>query len=66
MRFRHAPCLMMIIGGSCLAMAAPGIAQHQHAVGSLEKLGKVDFRISCDAAVQLQFNRAVAMLHSFG
>jgi len=44
----------------------PAIAQHEHAVGSLEKLGKVDFRISCDAAVQPQFNRAVAMLHSFG
>ena len=30
-----------------------------------EKLGKVDFPISCSTEAQAQFNRAVAMLHSF-
>src|SRR6201987_4652630 len=30
-----------------------------------EKLGNVNFPISCSAAAQMQFNRAVAMLHSF-
>ncbi|HSE90568.1 MAG TPA: hypothetical protein VLJ79_30445, partial [Candidatus Binatia bacterium] len=30
-----------------------------------EKLGKVDFQVSCSPAAQAQFNRAVAMLHSF-
>jgi tetratricopeptide (TPR) repeat protein len=30
-----------------------------------EKLGKVDFPISCSPEAQAQFNRAVAMLHSF-
>jgi hypothetical protein len=30
-----------------------------------EKLGKVDFPISCTPEAQAQFNRAVAMLHSF-
>ena len=30
-----------------------------------EKLGKVSFPISCDQKVQVQFDRAVAMLHSF-
>jgi tetratricopeptide (TPR) repeat protein len=30
-----------------------------------EKLGKVSFPISCDRKVQAQFDRAVAMLHSF-
>ncbi|HEY7556526.1 MAG TPA: hypothetical protein VIH18_17130 [Candidatus Binatia bacterium] len=30
-----------------------------------EKLGKVDFPVSCSPEAQVQFNRAVAMLHSF-
>ncbi len=65
MRFRYAPCLMILIAGACLAFAAPAIAQHEHAAGNLEKLGKVDFSVSCDATIQPQFNRAVAILHSF-
>ena len=30
-----------------------------------ERLGEVSFPISCSPAAQTQFNRAVAMLHSF-
>lgn len=30
-----------------------------------EKLGKVDFAISCNAAAQEEFNRAMALFHSF-
>ena len=30
-----------------------------------EKIGKVDFPVSCSPEAQAQFNRAVAMLHSF-
>ena len=30
-----------------------------------EKLGKIDFPVSCSPEAQAQFNRAVAMLHSF-
>src|ERR1051326_4344442 len=30
-----------------------------------EKFGEVNFPISCSPAAQTQFNRAVAMLHSF-
>lgn len=37
--------------------------EHQHAMS--EKLGKVSFPISCSRTAQLQFNRAVALLHSF-
>lgn len=33
--------------------------------GGQEKLGKVDFPISCSPEAQAQFNHAVAMLHSF-
>jgi tetratricopeptide (TPR) repeat protein len=37
----------------------------QQKAGELEKLGKVHFPVSCAPAVQAQFDRAVAMLHSF-
>src|SRR3990170_7201092 len=30
-----------------------------------EKLGKVDFTVSCNAAAQEEFNRAMALFHSF-
>jgi hypothetical protein len=46
-------------------LAIPAAAQHEHAAGEPEKLGKVEFAVSCGAAVQPQFNRAVALLHSF-
>src|SRR3989442_7275675 len=36
---------------------------HRHDMG--EKLGRVNFSVSCRGAAQQQFNRAVALLHSF-
>src|ERR1017187_3016127 len=46
---------------------APAIAQHEHEhpAGDPAKLGKVNFPVSCNQAVQPQFSSAVAMLHSF-
>jgi tetratricopeptide (TPR) repeat protein len=38
--------------------------EHEHALAA-EKLGTVAFVTSCSAAAQPQFNRAVALLHSF-
>src|SRR3984893_3137349 len=49
----------------CTMCAVAQHEQHEHPAGEPEKLGKVNFPVSCDAAVQLQFNRAIAMLHSF-
>lgn len=46
--------------------AAANAQQHQHDHGTHEELGKVDFRVSCSPAAQNQFNRADALLHSFG
>ncbi len=45
----------------------PALAQsHQHEHSDAgERLGKVDFPISCSPDVQQKFNRAVATLHSF-
>ena len=46
----------------CSRMAT---TQEIHDHGIPEKLGTVNFPISCKAAVQPEFNRAVALLHSF-
>jgi hypothetical protein len=46
----------------CTAVVAQ-IPSHQH--NPNEKLGNVDFATSCAPAAQPQFNRAVALLHSF-
>jgi hypothetical protein len=37
---------------------------HSHAVAA-ERLGKVEFKIDCNAAAQAEFNRAMALYHSF-
>lgn len=53
-----------VIGGLLLALVAGCLAQgHQH--GNSEKLGMVRFATSCNDAAQKNFNRAVALLHSF-
>ncbi len=57
-----------IIASVFLAFAAGVRAQehqHQHEAGDVPKLGRVVFPTSCAAEVQEDFNRAVAMLHSF-
>jgi tetratricopeptide (TPR) repeat protein len=40
-------------------------SQEAHDHGVPEKLGKVSFPLSCSPVVQSQFNRGVALLHSF-
>jgi tetratricopeptide (TPR) repeat protein len=45
------------------AAKAQEIHPHKHEMG--EKLGRVNFSVSCNKAAQQQFNRAVALLHSF-
>jgi hypothetical protein len=41
----------------------PAAAQHDHAVG--DKLGTVHFETSCAPGTRIEFDRAVALLHSF-
>ena len=43
----------------------PARAQETHDHAPPEKLGAVSFPVSCAPAVQVDFNRAVALLHSF-
>jgi len=50
-----------------LAGAAPARAQHDHAVTGGDQVGTagVSFQTSCAPALRQDFNRAVALLHSF-
>ena len=49
-----------------LAVAAPVSAQdHGHPEGDVEKVGRVVFPVSCAPGVRTDFERGVAMLHSF-
>lgn len=50
--------LSLLRGDTCLA-------QEHHHEASGEKLGTVRFETSCSEAAQPQFNRALALLHSF-
>jgi tetratricopeptide (TPR) repeat protein len=56
-------CALLLV---LCALLAPGLGfaqAHDHA--SPENLGKVNFSTSCSSAAQPQFNRAVALMHSF-
>jgi tetratricopeptide (TPR) repeat protein len=59
----------LILSSVLTALAAPSLvrAQHEeHAAGQpAEKLGTVSFTNSCSASLSADFNRAVALLHSF-
>jgi tetratricopeptide (TPR) repeat protein len=52
---------------SLFVMCSPSAlaAQEAHSQSAPEKLGKVSFATSCQPAVQQQFDRGVALLHSF-
>src|SRR5262245_37098057 len=53
------------IAGELLASVLLVLPGSPGALASEENYGEVDFPISCTAATQKAFNRAVAMLHSF-
>ena len=44
---------------------ALGLSAQEHEHPAPEKLGTVSFPVSCSAAAQVEFNRSVALLHSF-
>ena len=50
---------------ACAALAPAAVAQHEHGSRDTAALGNVSFSTSCSPAVQPDFNRAVALLHSF-
>jgi hypothetical protein len=57
---RMALCMAL---SACLPVAGAAAQQHDHAAP--EKLGTVSFSTSCSRAVAVQFNTAVALMHSF-
>jgi len=59
---RFSACVLVI---ACAMLASPRRLTAQHDHPAPEKLGSVTFAVSCNSAEQTQFNRAVALLHSF-
>src|SRR5215831_7620497 len=51
--------ILFAVGMIAAACAGDAVAQED------QKLGKVSFPTSCDASVQTEFDRGVAMLHSY-
>jgi hypothetical protein len=59
-------CMNFLVLSPALGVGAAATAQqHEHGASTGAKLGTVAFATSCSAAVAPQFNRAVALLHSF-
>jgi hypothetical protein len=51
---------------SALSQTAPSGSDPAHSHGvAAERLGKVEFKVDCNAAAQAEFNRAMALYHSF-
>ena len=53
--------LVLILAFACVGLRS----QQMHDHAAPEKLGRVSFPISCAAQTQAEFNRGVALLHSF-
>src|SRR3954470_9919531 len=62
--FRPTPFTCTAVFGLALALPPANAQQHEHEPMS-DKIGTVSFSTSCSAAAQPEFNRAVALLHSF-
>jgi hypothetical protein len=54
-----------LVAAILLTLLASSSLAHEHQQASGEKLGTVHFATSCNEAAQKEFNRAVALLHSF-
>ncbi len=58
-------CFHLLLAGLLASVPTAWAQEHEHRAGDVQKLGQVVFSTSCAAEVQEDFNRAVAMLHSF-
>lgn len=60
---KHKSCVAALLAVGGLGLAAPAVAQdHGH---DLTRLGKVTFEVACNTAAQAEFNRGMALYHSF-
>ena len=57
--------LLFFVIFTAVTQSATAQETHRHMHERSEKLGQVNFRVSCNPHAQMQFNRAVAWLHSF-
>jgi len=60
--------MLVTLLGACAHSAWAQSEHDKHAppsAASLEQLGEVHFPVSCNAAAQQEFNRAMALFHSF-
>ena len=57
--------IFVLSTAALLSYSASAQEMHPHRHDRSEKLGTVNFSVSCKPAAQKQFNRAVAWLHSF-
>src|SRR5260370_34797587 len=57
-------CAILFLGYLCSGSLALTDEEHQHEL-STEEVGSVHFLVPCSKSVELSFNRAVALLHSF-
>jgi predicted Zn-dependent protease len=55
----------LLVAFLCHTSSARAQEGHQHKHDPSEKLGRINFTVSCSLQAQRQFNRAVAWLHSF-
>jgi tetratricopeptide (TPR) repeat protein len=62
---RYTIFLSAILAILFASLGANAHEDEQAASGSPERLGQVNFPVSCSAAAQEEFNRGVAILHSF-
>ena len=66
MPYRKRITFLLLVFGVALGLGARGEdEQHKHDAGQGGKLGAVHFPVSCSPAAQKEFERAVALLHSF-
>ena len=56
---------VVLLTGLISVRVASAQEPHQHQHGATEKLGQVNFPISCQPAAQQKYDRALALLHSF-
>jgi tetratricopeptide (TPR) repeat protein len=55
----------LVLFGTFIAFCCASVVTAQEKAAPPERLGKVHFPVSCSATAQQQFDRAVALLHSF-
>jgi len=63
-RITRSICALLFATTSCTTAWAHGDDDATHG-GKLEQLGEVNFPVSCSAAAQQEFNRGMALFHSF-